>query len=261
MFSIYISAFNLIKNSFPYLKNLYLACKFADEVIVVVNKSVDETLDLIKSYCNKYNNLKIIETNFDYNDIKFDGACKNMALQATTQKVKIQLDLDEYIPLSQKNKWLEYADKLLNTNYECLMIPSIDLFGNKDYIRSDQNIGIKFRMHKIGLKRGVWKYAWIDNKINTSKSDSCELLNSNDDLVNSIHIVPQRLLNPIFSFELNNHIFTIHEGYLDFKYRVNINKNFWKEKWEQRSGHPENVITEIEALKMYPTIKHNLIIE
>ena len=70
--SIYISAFNLIKNSFPYLENIDKACKFNNdgEVVVAVNKSEDETLDLIKSYSKIYNNLKVID--------KLNGSIKKL---------------------------------------------------------------------------------------------------------------------------------------------------------------------------------------
>lgn len=263
MFSIYFSAFNLIKNKFPYEENLKKALKFADEVVVAVNKSEDATISIIESYVVDYPNLKVIETSFSYDDIKFDGAIKNAALQATTQPIKIQMDLDEYIPLSQKTRWESYAKKLLNmSDIGCFLIPSIDLYGSRDKIRAHTDIGVKFRMHKSGYYRGIQKDAWVSNtRIRTDLSDTTELIDSNGNVVSAIRIAPKESHIPFLASSLQDYLYTIHEGYLSFEHRVNINKEVWAKAWKDRSGRDENTPTNIRELEGAETTFHNLKLE
>lgn len=262
MFSIYISLFNVQKNKFPYQKNLGLAAQFADEVVVAVNTSTDDSLKEITEFSEQYKNIKIIQTDFSYNDIRFDGAIKNAALQATTQPLKIQMDADEYIPLSQKKMWTLYGEQLLALPpVQCLLIPSVDLYGSTKTIRSNSEIGLKFRMHKAGLFRGIMSDAWVGDRIRTDKSDTTELIDTYGRVPMCARIVPPELQNPLLAFELKKYIYTIHEGYLSFEHRVNINKAIWKKAWEDRSGHEENTPTDVRQLQSNPVINIDLPLE
>lgn len=264
-YSIYTSAFNLIKNSFHFWrKSLPNFSQFAGkdgEVVIAVNKSEDDTLDILKSFITEYPNIKLITTDYSYDDITFDGKIKDAALQATKNPVKISMDLDETVLLSGKDKWDFYANELLNSKYQCVMLPTLDLWGAPNQIRANVPIGLKFRMHKEGLKRGVWKQAWRGDYIDTSKSDTCELLDQNDELVPCWNPVPSMDLTPIFSDNLKNYPYTLHHSFVDFQYRVNINQVLWAEKWSQRSGNKENVALSEQALKVEPTILLNLPLE
>lgn len=264
MFSIYTSLYNIEKHNFPWKVSLENFVKFAGEegeVVVAVNQSDDNTLQIIKDFAAENPTVKIVETKFAYNDITMDGKIKDAALQATTKPVKIQMDADEIFPLSLRNKWVEYANRLMNSKMDCLMVPSIDVFGDIKKIRSNHQIGVKFRMHKDGFKRGVWKHAWRGDKFDTSMSDSCELLTPFDDLVQGTQIVDQMALHPLFSCNLVNALYTIHLGYLDFNHRININNKLWKAHWELRSGREENVITNKSSLDNEIVIDHGLILE
>ncbi len=262
MFSIYFSAFNLIKNKFPFGTNVGKACDFADEVVIAVNKSEDDTLLFLTAMAIEYPKIKIVETNFSYDDIRFDGAIKNAALQATTQPVKIQMDLDEYIPLSQKKRWEYWGNKLLDAPHvQCFMIPSIDLYGAKDSIKAGADIGLKFRMHKAGLHRGIMKDAWVGSHILTNRSDTTELIDDHGQIPHCMRIAPAEFHNSILAFGLQDYPYTIHEGYLSFEHRVNINKAVWAKAWRDRSGHDEDTPTEIRQLAHVPTTKHGLPLE
>lgn len=264
MFSIYTSLYHVEKHNFPWQESIDNFVKFIEddgELVIAINKSEDNTLNIIKNYVEKYKNVKIIETNFSYSDIEMDGKIKNAALQATTKDLKIQMDADEYVPLTQRQKWIEYGDELLKSPIECLMIPTLDLYGSKDRIKSNSQIGLKFRMHKKGLSRGVWKEARRGNHINTSMSDTCELLRQDGNLAYSQSVIPSIYLNPLFCSSLKDYIFTVHLGYLSMEHRININNKLWADHWQLRSGHQENVATKIEELANEPTIYHNLPIE
>ncbi len=268
--SIYFSAFNLIKNKFPYEENLKKACAFADEVVVAQNMTPEEakngkddgSCDKLISFRDQYPNLKLVWTQFSYGDIRFDGAIKNAALQATTHPVKIQMDLDEYIPLSQKPKWEVFAAQMMAYGpVQCLMIPTLDLYGDEKKIRAHSQIGLKFRMHKEGMTRGIMKDAWRGTNINTSMSDTTELLDVNGNVPYSVRVAPAEFHNPVLAFGLTDFIYTVHEGYLSFEHRVNINKAIWKKAWEDRSGHAESTPTDISQLIHVPTVEHGLPLE
>ena len=68
-----------------------------------------------------------------------------------------------------------------------MFIPVVDLCKGEDYYKS---IGFKWYMHKQGLKRGVWPYAKLNNgKIDVNKSDTCELLDEDDNLVQTAYLI------------------------------------------------------------------------
>jgi len=70
MFSIYHSAFNLIKHGFVgWQQSVQNSCKFADEVIIAINTSTDGTKEAIEECLKEFSNWKIIETNFSYQDL------------------------------------------------------------------------------------------------------------------------------------------------------------------------------------------------
>jgi len=265
MFSIYTSLYHIEKHNFPWRQSLENFVQFTGpegELVIAVNKSEDDTLQIIKDFAADKLTVKIIETSFKYDDIEMDGKIKNAALQETTKPVKIQMDADEIIPLSQKPKWEKYGRALLeNPRIDCWMVPTLDIHGSMEKIRSDTQIGQKFRMHKEGFSRGVIRYARMGNKIDTSRSDTCELIDSYGDLARCISLVNPMVLNPMFADMLNDYIFTVHLGYLSFEHRININNKLWKGHWELRSGHQENVAIHENQLANIPTIFHNLPIQ
>ena len=54
MFSIYSSAFNLIKNNFDYKEAIDNFCNFAEEVVIAVNTSEDDTLQVLQNLSSEY---------------------------------------------------------------------------------------------------------------------------------------------------------------------------------------------------------------
>jgi|LakMenEpi03Aug12_release.lakeMendotaPanAssembly.Ray.scaffolds.fasta_scaffold30177_8 hypothetical protein len=229
MISIYSSAFNLIKNNFDFVFSINNFCNFANEVVIAVNTSEDDTLSSLINLTNTYKNLKIISTNFSYEDPLLDGKIKNESLQNTTQSIKIGLDMDEYIPLRQKSIWLQLAQQLKNDDCYCYMIPSINLYKDYDHYFS---ITPKWYIHKSGLFRGPVNFARKNNgTIDTSKSDSCELIDDNGNLVSS-KIAPYH----IDDLRTGLFPFVVHTGYLSLENRLLRNKNFWSDHWLKESG-------------------------
>ena len=61
MFSIYSTAFNVVKNNFDYEEAIDNFCSFAEEVVISVNQSEDNTYEeLSRLRDEKYSNLKCI---------------------------------------------------------------------------------------------------------------------------------------------------------------------------------------------------------
>jgi hypothetical protein len=231
MISIYSSAFNLLINNFNYKFALDNFCNIADEVVVCVNTSDDETLSSLQIEQKTYPNLKIITSNISYDNPQLDGQIKNTALQATSinNPIKIGLDMDEYIPLSQKYLWQDLAFNLLHDDCLSYMVPSINLYRDKNHYFS---ITPKWYIHKTGLLRGPVNFAKkLDGFIDTQKSDGCELIDSFGNLVSS-KITPY----DIESLRSGGLPFVVHMGYLSLEDRVKRNINFWDKHWLLESG-------------------------
>lgn len=254
LISIYCSAFNLIKNSFNWRESLDNFVDFGDEVVVCVNKSEDNTLDVLNQYKTQSSadNLNIIESDFSYDDLAFDGKIKNEALKNTQYPGKVLLDLDEFIPLSQFDLWRECVSVLYSSNQvDALLIPSINLCGGYDTYK---DVGYKFYLHKNHISRGIVKNAKLPNgKINTSISDTTEPISSDGSLARSI-----AFSNDINAIKSGDIPYVFHKWCINYEDRVRQNAT-WKPVWENRSGKQENdVITDIERLKSILVSKHDL---
>jgi glycosyltransferase involved in cell wall biosynthesis len=255
MISIYSSAFNLLKNKFDFEWSIKNFTSFADEVVIAVNNSTDDTLQELKKLECKFCNLRLVECNYSYEDPLLDGKIKNFALQNTTQDYCISLDMDEYIPSWQYMLWRTLAYSLGQDNCDCYMIPSVNLYKDNDHYFS---ITSKWYLHKTGLFRGAVNFAKnSDGTIDTSKSDSCELLNVSGDLVKS-----RATPNSIEDLRTNSYPFVIHTGYKSLEDRVLRNQNFWIKHWKTESGGdaPKHKVHEnINEFTETP-IKHSLYI-
>jgi hypothetical protein len=255
MITIYSSAFNLIINNFDYKLAIDNFCNIADEVVICVNSSKDDTLETLQNI--SYSNLKIISSNISYEDPLLDGKIKNTALQNTSYlfPIKIGLDMDEYIPLWQKSIWISLAQQLMQDDCACYMIPSLNLYKDIDHYFS---IKPKWYMHKNGLFRGVVNFAKKDNGfVDTNKSDTCELIDSNGNLVYS-KMIPY----DIEALRTNRLPFVVHTGYLSLDNRLLRNQNFWKQHWFTESGGeppPHKIHEKLEDFD-YTIKKHKLLI-
>lgn len=248
--SIYSSAFNVVKNKYPYLSTIFRFCSFADEVVVSVNTSEDQTFYVLKDLQKDFDNLKIIESNFSYEDPFLDGKIKNNALQNCTGDVLIGLDMDEYIPNWQKPLWDKFAEYLLeDSEVDCFMFPSLNLYKDIEGFCSITN---KWYLHKKGLFRGPVNFGKTeDGFLDISKSDGCELIDKDGNLAKSKSVASEDLKS-------NNVPFVVHTGYLNLQDKVLRAKNFWNNHWNLSSGGKEGQIFESEDDIKLEYRKHNL---
>jgi glycosyltransferase involved in cell wall biosynthesis len=257
-YSIYTSCFNIEKNNFFYWQKTipkwvnFLNNGLDGEIIIAINNSEDNTLNILNNFIKNFNCIKIIESNFAYDDYAFDGKIKNEALKNCKNDICIGIDLDEYLSPNKKD-WDIVADQLLNSDVEAVFIPVIDLCKSVNEYKS---IGVKWYMHKQGLHRGVWKLAELSNgKIDIKKSDTCELLNNDGDLCKCANLLPQ--LTPEM-ISRTSCPFIIHLGWLNWKDRKNQNKT-WQPVWSNRAGFEVNdIIHEEKNFEQIIVFKHNL---
>jgi hypothetical protein len=254
MFSIYHSAFNLIKHGFVgWETSVKNSCKFADEVIIAVNTSSDGTKEAIEETLQDFSNWKIVETDFSYQDPWLDGKIKNTALQTCTQDFKIQLDLDEYIPLWQKPLWENLAMQIALSPVQCAAVASVNLYKDWNHYSSITN---KQYFHKGQAHRAPSIAARKpDGTINTKMSDGCDLVNADGQFVSTTATT-----NNLQSLELGVSPFVVHFGYVDLDSRLKRNHEFWHEHWYVEGGgqDPAHTIHMKHEDFEYPYLEHKL---
>lgn len=256
MISIYHSAFNLNKHGFAGWQDcLIKSCNFADEVIVAINTSEDDTektvLDILNKESKKF---KVINTSFSYDDPWLDGKIKNAALQECTEDFKIQLDLDEYIPTQQRHLWDNLCFNLkFNYNIQCIAVPSVDLYKNLQHYKSINHKqylhkGLAYRAPQIGARKP-------DGTINTLMSDGCDLVDENGNFI-ATHGLDKRLE----ALESNQIPFVVHMGYVNLDSRLKRNHEFWNEHWYIEGGgqSPAHKIHMKHEDFEYAYLEHNL---
>lgn len=244
-FSIYSTAYNLKAGLFDLDKSIKRFCDFAEEVVIATN--TQEDWGILLTYQTKYPNLKVVcAEEISLSDYAFDGKLKNVALQMCTGDFGILLDLDEYIPLSQKSTWQHIAHKWISSITDpfsspaALLIPVIDLIQDTKHYKS---IGFKWYLHTIrgigcsGVQRGVVNFAKLENgKIDITKSDTTEIIDYKGDLVPSSYLFdPQLSQDELLLCMKFYNMFVVHEGWLNKEQREKQSA-FWKPHWENRSG-------------------------
>jgi hypothetical protein len=260
--SAYGYLFNARKYGFDTEKTVANFCAFFDEVICATVSSEDDTREVLAELEVNYPNFRVIDSKIKIaGNNRFDGQLKTLAMNECKNTLRCIVDFDESFPLSNRDKWDKYCELLINNKFiDGFLIPSVDLHGSEDKIRSDVAVGQKFRLHKDTVhERGVPFFAQRNSGLfDTSRSDSTEPLNGNGELSNFQAIVPQIILNPMFVDQLVDFPYSLHYGNVDLERRAKIGKDFWKERWEERSGREENVATSKNQLDSAPVIFHNL---
>jgi len=242
-FSSYTSAFNLVKMGFDWQNSLLNYSQFMDEVVLAINKSEDNTFEVLSNFIQEKGiaNIILCQCDFDYQDLAFDGKIKNFALQHTSGDIKISCDIDERFPFYQKALWRSVGEYLLSQrDVSAFLIPSINLCGD---IYHYKDIGYKWYMHKEGLFRGIANFAKKkDGKIDTDKSDTCELIDSNGELITSL-----MFNNSIENLRQGETPYVFHYWAISKEQR-NRQNDFWQPVWSNRAGKEVNNKTDFSKI-------------
>ena len=234
-FSSYTSAFNLVKMGFDWQNSILNYSRFMDEVVIAINTSEDDTFETVSKFLEEkgISNVILCQCSFDYSDLAFDGKIKNFALQHTSGDIKISCDIDERFPLYQKDLWRRVGNHLLSQReISAFLIPSINLCGD---IYHYKDIGYKWYMHKDELYRGIVNFAKKqDGKIDTDRSDTCELIDANGNLVQAL-----KFDNSIEGLREGETPYVFHYWAVDKDRRIKQNE-FWQPVWSNRAGKEIN---------------------
>lgn len=243
-YSIYSSYFQIIENQFDYEFHVDNFCEFAGSegnVTICCNTSTDNSLEKLQNLTKKYKNLEIIESDFSYDDPGLDGKCKNFALQHTKNPIKLHLDGDEAINLSLRDSVDSISKYFLNSNYQAIMLPVVNLYKSKD---SYKDINFKWRLHKSNVFRGVVNFARQgDGTHDITLSDGCEAIDKNGNLVSSAYLIDPTFddAKKLWEIKNNNIPWVWHYGLLDLEKKAARNRNFWKAMWEKESGREVDI--------------------
>lgn len=263
MFNIYTSLYNLDNGFIDWKKAIDNFVDFADEVVVAtLPQDVKVLSDFLSPGWTSVprEKVKIVEVDISLDSIDFDGKLKNAALKACTKDFCILLDGDERINIKDKPQ-LENISKYLNDkNVDACFLPVIDLYNSEKEYKS---LGQKWYLHKnkSHISRGVVNFACKTNgKIDTNKSDTCELIYDNGDLVYSYYLINPSLSNSekLKAIKDFNYPVIYHLGWLDKEKRLKSN-DFWQPVWNNRAGQEvKNIIHSKEKLDKIDYFPHGL---
>jgi hypothetical protein len=254
MISAYTTAFNLEDMKLSLKEALFNWFVYFDEVVI----STRETdLGDVKSRLANFSLLhkvKIVSLDIGTEDLHWDGKLKNNGLQNCSHNVVFQIDLDERIAGSQP-QLNQLAEAISRSPSPCsISIQNIDLFGDLNHYKT---MGRKWYLHsRGGCYRGAVNFARIDNEIfDPEKSDTCELIDENGDLIPCIGTIRFTIDSPK----------VFHLGFLDLERRAHLNQTFWKDIWSERKSLSQQ--KEVEATDVFidakkfdstPKYKHNI---
>lgn len=275
-FTIATSVFNLVKMRFSWVEAFENWLSFlagTGQLVIAVNTSDDGTPEAIREWAAKWQaehpesatRVDILDIAIPYSNPAFDGMGKAAATAVATEPYVILLDCDERVNPRQRRKWDVLARELEVSPYEAFLVPVVDLIGDERHYKADHLLCAKWYIHKRlpHLTRGVVKHAWNPDGVtwDTSKSDSCELINrETGQLARAASILapglPHYLTVP--QLESGEIPFVYHLGYLDMEQRVRQSA-FWRGVWDERAGQPgKEPETTLATLEAIPRYRHNL---
>jgi|TARA_Y100000004_G_scaffold141411_1_gene160797 hypothetical protein len=225
MISLYTTVFNLDKLDVDFDEVFSNWLYYADEIVIATFRWEHEQVrnKIIKSKFFDSKKIGVVSRHLEIEqDVYWEGKLKNAALEACKNEIAIQCDLDERISGS-KDRFEICCKVILDHDFPCsIMLPTIDLYEDLDHYI---NIGHKWYLHtKKGAYRGsvVWARK-EDGSLDPEKSDTCELIDADGNLIPCVAKLELDEDNPKI----------IHLGHLDLEYRNKINQ-FWGKIWNHR---------------------------
>lgn len=256
--SIYSSAFQLQANNiFGWQKSFRNSCELADELVIALNTSTDNSEELIREELKDYDNWKIIKTSFDKSQPGFDGLIKNAAMQAATGECKLVIDADEFVLPRHRPLWENLCFRLKFDDCLGYALPSLDLYKDWDHYKS---LNSKVYLSKGNTFRGIAnQIKKAGGFVDTTRDDSCCLIMENGDYA------PVKFhQNDLSAIENDESVVVLHMGYISIQSRIDRTNAFWGQHWLDCAGGtlPAHQIHNDEStFSHYEYRKHNLRLE
>jgi len=274
--SIYTSVYNLNKMGFDWRATLDNWTRFLNgegQICIAVNTSEDDTLEALTKCAEELSRgagngveYTIFSTSIPYSNPLFDGMIKNEALRRCTRGFCTLLDIDEVLPLSNREAWGWAITNLGRMAPDALFVRVIDLFHDEGHYKG---MGQKWYLHKNRpyLKRGRVNFAArADGSTNIDKSDTCELICEDGSLAHAVGPIrtngyhrpgeteEQRVLSEMTA---NLVPYVVHLGWLNKQQRIRQSA-FWAPVWSARDGTKVEKPLGEDDLEKIPYYPHNL---
>jgi len=255
--SFYSTAWNLLKYHFDFKGALDNWSLYADEIVVGLGPSEDDTVVALETYGRlRGYNLKLVPTTFSPDDPFMYGKILNAALQACTGDILIEQDIDERW-WGNKETLVYIGERLLaHPQAKAVFVPTVDLYGDKYHaVRASR----KWYIHKRGLFRGAVSFGIKpDGRPDYNKTSTDELLDRDGNLVPTLSLLPDPItLESLKPYVAQGLPLSFHLGYINLHDRAE-RAVWWKAFWERATGDPNNHITDVNELLKRETKEHGL---
>lgn len=253
--SVYSSAFQLQANNIlGWQKSFRNSCELADQLVIALNTSTDESEEMIREELKDYENWKIVKTSFSTDQPGFDGLIKNAAMQECDGEFKLCIDADEFVMPRQRHLWENLCFQLKFDNCLGYALPSLDLYLDWEHYKA---LNSKVYLSKGKTFRGIANQVKKQGGfVDTTRDDSCCLITEDGNYA-PIKFHP----NDLSAIENDESVVVVHMGYLSKESRIQRTLNFWGQHWLDCAGGtlPAHKIHHDEStFSHYEYKKHNL---
>lgn len=135
----YTTAYNCIKQDYPFIECIESMLRFCDEVCVVDGGSTDGTWEKLNDLSQNNEKLKVKQVVRDWSHQRhavFDGAQKAEARSMCTGDFCWQMDSDEIVHEDDATKIIELCKKI-PSKVDIVSLPVIEYWGGPDKVRCD----------------------------------------------------------------------------------------------------------------------------
>jgi glycosyltransferase involved in cell wall biosynthesis len=253
----YTTAYDCIKNEYPYEESIASMLGFCDEVVVVDGGSTDGTWERLAQWASEEPRLKAIQNVRDWNTKRFavfDGDQKAVARNYCTGDFCWQMDADEILPRADWEK-VRNICKNFPKGTNLVSLPVVEYWGSKEKVRMDINPW-KWRLSRNiptithGIPKQLRRYDNNGQLYSHQGSDGCDYIHARTgDIVPNANFYTEeahraRLSAVNGNVEAQNayqewfkHVIDVlpsirHHSWLNIERKIRTYKNYWQRHWE-----------------------------
>lgn len=253
----YTTTFNCIRQGYPYLPSIKSLLAMFDEVCVVDGGSSDGTWEELLKLQQTNNKLKLQQVHRHWNHPRFalfDGMQKTSARKMCTCDFCWQMDVDEIIDASNKEKIYELC-RLFPGGAEVLSLPVIEWWGKNNTVRCDVTPW-KWRISKNhpnivhGVPSMLRRYDENNEMYASQGTDGCDMIyEDSGDVVPNLNFWSHELemlrMNALKEAQndslckyeqIMNQIYqnipsVFHYSWYDIERKIKTYRDYWQNHW------------------------------